>query len=640
MNKQISEPHFVERPLPSENEIKNFNRQMKSEIRRDEINGSLSEIYSDDRGQRIDVAKLEKKARRNAVVMVFRWLFGIFFVAFSVWAALLVFSSAENDDVTINVVAPEIIQAGEDFEYKINYRNNSKSEIKDLRLELNFPENFIFASANVAPSSKNNYWTLPSLETGREGSLIIKGKIINQETSANTLYAKLIYQQKNFSSDLKKDASASTQVSSIGFRAELDYPSAALSGAENSLNLKLSNFNNPFINNFRIDFELPDSVSIINPENTSASSSDWSIRKVDSHWELVGVNASSSLIEIPFRFKIKDTLEKRIEIVLRLSVLGQEEKLISFFEKRAGIDVIKNDLNLTMMVNGSQGDRSVNFGETLNYTISYANRGSDTLKNIAISAIVDSSLVNWSTLDVSSNGKLKNSIITWTKDEVPALAEIRPGQSGDLSFSVNLNKFSSTDLGTNFDVKSYAQFNVDSNTSNSEFNRSNVIKSSLNSDLSFSENILYFNEDNTPVGDGPLPPEVGEKTSVRVYWQLDNTLHELDKTKVRLALPPNTSFEGRVKVQAGSIYYDQFSNEVVWDLGRIPLSVASVRGEFNLSLIPVESDRNKILIISPGSKVSAIDLENNSEIQLSTAPKTTKLEDDNIAAFSNSGKVK
>lgn len=640
MNKQISEPHFVERPLPSENEIKNFNRQMKSEIRRDEINGSLSEIYSDDRGQRIDVAKLEKKARRNAVVMVFRWLFGIFFVAFSVWAALLVFSSAENDDVAINVVAPEIIQAGEDFEYKINYRNNSKSEIKDLRLELNFPENFIFASANVAPSSKNNYWTLPSLETGREGSLIIKGKIINQETSANTLYAKLIYQQKNFSSDLKKDASASTQVSSIGFRAELDYPSAALSGAENSLNLKLSNFNNPFINNFRIDFELPDSVSIINPENTSASSSDWSIRKVDSHWELVGVNASSSLIEIPFRFKIKDTLEKRIEIVLRLSVLGQEEKLISFFEKRAGIDVIKNDLNLTMMVNGSQGDRSVNFGETLNYTISYANRGSDTLKNIAISAIVDSSLVNWSTLDVSSNGKLKNSIITWTKDEVPALAEIRPGQSGDLSFSVNLNKFSSTDLGTNFDVKSYAQFNVDSNTSNSEFNRSNVIKSSLNSDLSFSENILYFNEDNTPVGDGPLPPEVGEKTSVRVYWQLDNTLHELDKTKVRLALPPNTSFEGRVKVQAGSIYYDQFSNEVVWDLGRIPLSVASVRGEFNLSLIPVESDRNKILIISPGSKVSAIDLENNSEIQLSTAPKTTKLEDDNIAAFSNSGKVK
>lgn len=640
MNKQISEPHFVERPLPSENEIKNFNRQMKSEIRRDEINGSLSEIYSDDRGQRIDVAKLEKKARRNAVVMVFRWLFGIFFVAFSVWAALLVFSSAENDDVTINVVAPEIIQAGEDFEYKINYRNNSKSEIKDLRLELNFPENFIFASANVAPSSKNNYWTLPNLETGREGSLVIKGKIINQETSANTIYAKLIYQQKNFSSDLKKDASASTQVSSIGFRAELDYPSAALSGAENSLNLKLSNFNNPFINNFRIDFELPDSVSIINPENTSASSSDWSIRKVDSHWELFGVNASSSLIEIPFRFKIKDTLEKRIEIVLRLSVLGQEEKLISFFEKRAGIDVIKNDLNLTMMVNGSQGDRSVNFGETLNYTISYANRGSDTLKNIAISAIVDSSLVNWSTLDVSSNGKLKNSIITWTKDEVPALAEIRPGQSGDLSFSVNLNKFSSTDLGTNFDVKSYAQFNVDSNTSNSEFNRSNVIKSSLNSDLSFSENILYFNEDNTPVGDGPLPPEVGEKTSVRVYWQLDNTLHELDKTKVRLALPPNTSFEGRVKVQAGSIYYDQFSNEVVWDLGRIPLSVASVRGEFNLSLIPVESDRNKILIISPGSKVSAIDLENNSEIQLSTAPKTTKLEDDNIAAFSNSGKVK
>jgi hypothetical protein len=142
-----------------------------------------------------------------------------------------------------------------------------------------------------------------------------------------------------------------------------------------------------------------------------------------------------------------------------------------------------------------------------------------------------------------------------------------------------------------------------------------------------------------PVGEGPLPPKVGEKTSLRVYWRLNNTLHELDKTKVSLSLPPNTSFEGRTKVQAGSIYYDQVLNQVIWDLGRIPLSVATVEGEFSLSLIPTINDQNKILIISPGSTVSAIDLENNSEIKLNTAPKTSKLEDDDIASLNNSGKV-
>lgn len=638
MPKKKIEPHFIERPLPSNDEIRSFNRQINSEERGEDINGRLSEIYRDDRGHLVDVGKLEKKARKQAVVMVFRWLLGLSFVGLAVWAGLLVFSPSQKNDVEVAITAPEKVQAGQEFDYQITYKNNSSSAVNSVKLEIAYPENFVFVSSDLAPTSNNNYWTLPDLPTGSEKSFTIKGKIINQENSANTIYAKLVYQQANFSSDLKKETSASTQVSTIGFRTEVDYPSAALAGAENDLSLKISNFETPAISDFRVDFEVPSSVTMIESETVSTSSS-WTIKKVDSHWEITGVNASSSAIELPFRFKIKDATQSRLEVVVRLSTQNSDGNLLTFFEKRAGVDVIKNDLNLTMTVNGSQGDRPANFGEKLNYTISYSNKGASSLNNIAISAVIDSSFIDWSTLKAESNGKLKNGIITWTKDEAPALAEIKPGQEGDLSFSVNLKKFSSSDLGTNFIIKSYAQFNVDSNTTVSELNRSNVINSNLNSDLSFTEKILYFDENNSPVGEGPLPPKVGEKTSVRVYWQLNNTLHELDKTKITLALPPNTSFEGRVKVQAGSIYYDQASNQVVWDLGRVPLSVASVTGEFNLSLIPVAGDRNKILIISPGSAVSAIDLDNNSEIKLNTTPKTSKLEDDDIAGLSNSGKV-
>ena len=177
---------------------------------------------------------------------------------------------------------------------------------------------------------------------------------------------------------------------------------------------------------------------------------------------------------------------------------------------------------------------------------------------------------------------------------------------------------------------------IDDNAVSGTTNRSNVINSNLNSDLSFAEKILYFDENNSPVGDGPLPPKVGEKTSVRVYWTLNNTLHDLDKVKVVFPLSPDTSFGGSVNVQAGTIYYDQAANQVVWDLGRIPVSVPVVKGSFNLSLTPAPGDQNKILVISAGSKVTALDSENNSPISLTSAPKTTKLEDDDIAALSNS----
>ncbi|MFZ4648490.1 MAG: hypothetical protein ACOYMB_02500 [Patescibacteria group bacterium] len=632
-----NEPSFVERPLPSRDEVRNFERQIRSEERSEDINGRLSEIYRDKRGNLIDVRKLEKRARRQVVVTIFRWFFGLCLLGSAIWAGLLVFPQAKNTGVELTINAPEKIKIGQEFSYLITYKNNSGSSINSIKLEASYPENFIFSGSDIAPASRDNYWTLTDLPAGAERTLEVKGSIINQENSANTIYAKLTYQQDNFSSDLKKEASAATLVESLGFRAELDYPSAALSGTENDLSLKIFNFEAPLVTKFRIDFEIPSSVTIIDPQISTSSS--WTIKKIDNYWQVEGISASSSELEIPFSFKIKDASQDRLELIARFSYQDQSGTLFTFFEKRAGMDIIKNDLNLTMMVNGSQGDRSVNFGETLNYNVSYVNKGVSNLKNIAMSAVVDSPFVDWSTLSAESGGKLKDGVITWTKDEAPALAEIKPGQEGDFNFSVRLKKFSSADLGNNFQVKSYAQFNIDSNTSNSELNRSNLITSSLNSDLSFSEKILYFDDNNSPVGEGPLPPKSGEKTSFRVYWELDNTLHELDKVRVSLALPPNTSFEGRVKVQAGSVYYDQALNQVIWDLGRVPLSVSKITSDFSLSLIPAPSDRNKILVISPGAQVSAIDLDNNAEIKLNSTPKTTRLEDDEIAALSNSGKV-
>ena len=57
----------------------------------------------------------------------------------------------------------------------------------------------------------------------------------------------------------------------------------------------------------------------------------------------------------------------------------------------------------------------------------------------------------------------------------------------------------------------------------------------------------------------------------------------------------------------------------------------------SLSLTPTDADRNKILILSPGSAVSAMDTETKSLISKRLGAKTTKLEDDDIAGLNNSG---
>ena len=476
MPRKKTEPHFIEKPVPSTEELRGFERRIRQEGRGEDINSRLSEIYRDDRGRLIDVKKLERRARRQAIITIFRWLLGLSLVGLAIWAGSLVMSPIRKADLDLTISAPDKVKAGEDFSYQVICRNNSGAPFKSLKLEVTYPDNFIFTSADEAPVSGNNSWTLPDLPAGGEKVLTINGKIINQENSANNIRAKLTYSQANFSTEISKEATAATLVSALGFSADVDYPSAALSGSENNLSLKLNNFDTPLLGQFKIEVVVPDGVSIIDPSaDQIASSSGWSLAKVDNYWQLTGLNASSTALEIPFHFKVNNFSQNRLEIIVRLSYQGTDGKQLVFFEKRADMDVIKNDLNLALTINGNQGDQAVNFGDTLNYVVSYTNQGAVSLNNITVSAVADSPFIDWSTLAAASNGNLKDSVVTWTKNEVPALAEIKPGQAGSLGFSVRLKKFSSTDLGNSFQVKSYAQFNIDDNAVSGTTNRSNVV---------------------------------------------------------------------------------------------------------------------------------------------------------------------
>ncbi|MFA7377628.1 MAG: hypothetical protein WCZ15_02385, partial [Patescibacteria group bacterium] len=110
-----------------------------------------------------------------------------------------------------------------------------------------------------------------------------------------------------------------------------------------------------------------------------------------------------------------------------------------------------------------------------------------------------------------------------------------------------------------------------------------------------------------------------------------NNLHELRETKISLVLPDYINYVKTDSVAVGDLYFDDSSREVVWDLGRLPASVSLTDASFTISLAPQESDRDKILVISSGAKVSAIDTITREKIESKAGPKTTKLEDDDIA---------
>ena len=149
--------------------------------------------------------------------------------------------------------------------------------------------------------------------------------------------------------------------------------------------------------------------------------------------------------------------------------------------------------------------------------------------------------------------------------------------------------------------------------------------------MELSETIKYFNEDNIPVGTGPHPPKVGETTSYKVYWSLSNNLHELKDLIIKVKLPEYAAWDDKNRATVGEIKYDEVLREVHWKIGRLPVTVFQASGEFSISVTPSEDDKNKIMVLLPGSEVTAIDDKTKAELSKTTKAKTTKLEDDSIA---------
>jgi hypothetical protein len=253
-------------------------------------------------------------------------------------------------------------------------------------------------------------------------------------------------------------------------------------------------------------------------------------------------------------------------------------------------------------------------------------------------AVVDGSFIDPSSFTAEKNGSIVGGKVVWTKQEIPSLAEIKPGDEGEINFSVKLKNYQESDFGKKLEVSAYSQYGVDNKTS-AESNKSNVIVTRINSDLTLAEQVRYFNDDNSPVGSGPLPPKVGEKSSFKVYWTVKNNLHELSGTSVVLNLPAQVAWDNSVSAGVGNLYYDDSRRAVVWDIGRLPVSVYQVDASFSISVTPTAADQDKILILSPGSVVTALDNETQATIVKKTSPKTTKLEDDDIASLNNSGRV-
>lgn len=97
--------------------------------------------------------------------------------------------------VSLDLTLPDQISNGEKFAVQLDYRNLTLTDFSDLEFNFSYPVNFVWESAEPAPTKNNNAWGLKNLPAGEEGKIIFNGRLLGQPQSSADFAVKLT---KNF----------------------------------------------------------------------------------------------------------------------------------------------------------------------------------------------------------------------------------------------------------------------------------------------------------------------------------------------------------------------------------------------------------------------------------------------------------
>lgn len=605
------------------------------------LDDNIDTIYQ--KGKDSDFSKIDKK-KNNWIkkVLIGQFIALIFLFTFLVIMLYLNKDKEEKDSsVEVNYELPKEISSGDEADFKIHYKNIENFTLYETEMVVKYPEGFEFLASD--PASTNQYhdtWTLGDLVKGEEGEIVVKGKIIGELGGLVTFNTSMFYRPENFSSPFRKYFSSPTiQITKSILSIVVSGPSKIISDQDISYSIHYKNSSEKDLENIKIIATYPEGFEFFSsvPQATAVPAlKDDEIENKDARINNIWIIQSlprGKDGEIVVKGLFRDIENDKGDFSVEIGTVSQDNTYAVYQKNTLPLEIINPGLKVDLAVNESREDISVNFADTLNYSIVYKNLGKKTLYNLRVTANIDSDVLDWDTLIDASHGKKEKNIIIWDGESSPGLGILKPLDEGVIDFSIRLKDMRMVDLEKD-DLKT---------TVNAEFIISKIedldtqvkistktLVSNINTDLDLKVQGRYYTDDNIPVGQGPLPPQVGEKTFFRIYWNLSNNLHEVSGVVVATNIASDAKWEDKFSSTVGKLVYNSEDRSVVWMIPKISpnKNFEDLEAWFDISIIPEKGYVGKLMVLTTETKLSAKDNVTSSGISHLGTTITTNLEDD------------
>jgi len=554
---------------------------------------------------------------------------GVVLLILSGWLIWRSWFSFDTGGVALDIFGQDRIVSGEEINYVVRFKNNSNTTLNNLALDFIFPGQSRLSDEENAVKQGDNYKvarSLGSLASGQERQAEFKVRVLGDKDSQQKFLAKLTYRPANINADFSNNAEFTSTVISVPLVLSFVLPERIVSGQAMNITLKYLNTSDATFSDAKIKLEYPAGFTFDSASPTpSDGNSTWGFSEIGSREEGTVV----------IRGTISGNEGETKVFKAQIGTQKSEEDFMVYAQSLSSPQISLSPLFIEQTLLSVQ-DNTVNLGQSLTYKIKYRNTTDVAIGPVVITVKIDSRAVDLGSVS-AAKGFFSSSegLITWNASSLEELESLDAKTEGTLEFMLRVkdrlpvSKFSDK----NFAIITAAKIsspNTPLSLTGTDLTGQHQLTAKINSRLALSTKGYFI--DQTLPNIGPLPPQVGQKTTYTIYWQLLNISNDISNVKVEAYLPSYVRWEDKTFPQDENIKYDEATGKITWQISKLSAGVGLLspvkQVAFQVGLVPSVGQVGDVVVLVKESKVTADDNFTGQTVSASDSELKSDLPDD------------
>ncbi len=600
-----------------------------------DLDKELKKIFSYHKGDEADLGKIEMGKHGTAWKKLAILFFVSGFLLSLIWSGFLLLGrgNQSGDDIKITFDGPKELEPMKEYNFTATLENVGTFDLVRVAFELNLPDQFFLTSSDPALDNRRAF-DIGSLAKGKKREIHFKGSFIAKEKETINLSGVAVYHPQNFNATFEAVGNYSALMGEGLFTGSIEGPDKLLSGDEAE---------------FTISFAKKEDVEIADAAISLEASSDFSITTSTiqpSREKIWPVKFDSKTNEGRAVFKGVFSSDANGDRTVKF-LLGQmrDNKFYPTKELAVQIEVLGAELSIDATLNGTAfkdiSDQTfMRFGDLLGYTVDVVNTSKEVLKNARVIFHAEGvpqyngeTVVLWPTAVTSPDATREGQAMVWSGREISEFKNFRPSANEHLEGNVRLRPVPFPISLDDYRVRVWVEVQLDGvgKIVKKRTLTSKVIQVLLQSNTDFNAEARYYGNDGVALSTGPLPPKVGEQTTYRIFWRLNNSLHDLAGVAISAQLGENVILTGKNLIPTGIFSYDSGSKKVTWSLDRMSADTKNLEINFEVGLTPTSADVGKSPELLGTASFKATDVSTGADINLASPALSTNIKNDSLA---------